>query len=95
MTSENTLVMTRTLPASPARVFAAWTTAETMKQWFCPGEDMTVPVAELDAREGGHYRIVMQNKNGESTYLRIRHTERETRFYLEMGGLRSRHARNH
>jgi uncharacterized protein YndB with AHSA1/START domain len=27
---------------------------------------MTVPVAEVDAREGGSYRIVMQNQDGET-----------------------------
>lgn len=27
---------------------------------------MTIPIAELDLREGGHYRIVMQNEDGET-----------------------------
>ena len=62
----NTLTMTRTLSANPARVFAAWTRAESLKKWFCPGKDMTVPVAEVDLRVGGGYRIVMQNKDGET-----------------------------
>ena len=64
MSAENKLVMTRILPSSPERIFAAWTTADTMKQWFCPSKDMTVPVAEVDAREGGQYRIVMEDKDG-------------------------------
>ena len=67
MSKENTLVMTRIFPASRERVFAAWTREEILKQWFCPGENMTIPVAEADAREGGHYRIVMRNKDG-NTY---------------------------
>jgi len=58
--------MKRTFPASRAKVFEAWTRAEMMKQWFCPGADMTVPVAEVDAREGGSYCIVMKNKDGET-----------------------------
>ena len=66
MTSDNTLVMVRKLPASPARVFAAWTTPAVIKQWFCPGDDMTIPVAEADVREGGAYRIVMENKDGKT-----------------------------
>jgi len=66
MPSDNALVMTRIFPASRARIFAAWTTADIMQQWFCPGKDMTVPVAEIDAREGGNYRIVMQNTDGET-----------------------------
>ena len=67
MSNENTLVMTRIFLASRERVFAAWTREEILKKWFCPGEGMTIPVAEVDAREGGHYRIVMQNKDG-NTY---------------------------
>jgi len=66
MSSASTLVITRVLPASPARVFAAWTDADIMKQWFCPSAEMTVPVAEVDARPGGEYQIVMENKEGET-----------------------------
>jgi len=64
MSAGNTLVLKRTFPASCERVFAMWTTEDLVKKWFCPGEEMTVPVAEVDAREGGSYRIVMQNKDG-------------------------------
>lgn len=60
------LVITRVLPASRERVFAAWTTPELLRKWFCPGDDMDVPVADVDAREGGAYRIVMRNKAGET-----------------------------
>lgn len=66
MSDTHTLVMTRVLPASRAAVFRAWTTTEMLVAWFCPGEEMTVPVAETDPREGGTYRIVMQNKDGET-----------------------------
>ena len=66
MTNDLTLVMTRRIPASAADVFAAWTDPEIMKQWFCPGDDMTVPVAEIDARPGGEFLIVMRNSDGET-----------------------------
>lgn len=66
MNAGNTLVMKRTFPATCERLFAMWTSAELMMKWFCPGQEMTVPVAEVDAREGGTYRIVMQNKDGET-----------------------------
>lgn len=66
MSAANTLAIKRTFPASCERVFRMWTTEELMKQWFCPGKDMTIPVAEVDAREGGSYRIVMQGKDGET-----------------------------
>ena len=60
------LVITRIFAAPRERVFAAWIREEILKTWFCPGNDMTIPVAEVDAREGGDYRIVMRNKDGET-----------------------------
>lgn len=66
MTTGNSLVLRRTFPASRERLFAMWTSADLVKKWFCPGEEMTVPVAEVDAREGGSYRIVMQDKDGKT-----------------------------
>ena len=66
MGSQQRLKITKTFAASQERLFAMWTTGKLMKKWFCPGEDMTIPVAEVDAREGGSYRIVMQNKEGET-----------------------------
>lgn len=66
MSESHRLVITRTFPAPRERVFEAWTDEAIVRQWFCPGKDMTIPVAEVDAREGGRYRIVMQNKDGET-----------------------------
>ena len=60
------LTMKRNFPVSRERLYAMWTTEEFLKQWFCPSEEMTIPVAESDAREGGSYRIVMQNKDGDT-----------------------------
>ena len=64
--SSESLTVKRTFATSQERLFAMWTTGELMQQWFCPGEDMTVPLAEVDARSGGTYRIVMQDKDGET-----------------------------
>ena len=58
-----TLRLRRTFAASPERVFRAWTTPEEMKQWKAPGE-MTTPVAEVDLRVGGKYRIHMRAPDG-------------------------------
>jgi len=66
MSAANTLVIKRNFPAACERVFAMWTKEELVKQWFCPAGDMTIPVAEVDARNGGSYRIVMRNPDGES-----------------------------
>jgi uncharacterized protein YndB with AHSA1/START domain len=66
MTAKPSLTMTRTFPAAVERLYALWTREELLKKWFCPGDDMTIPVAETDPREGGSYRIVMQDKDGQT-----------------------------
>ncbi|MFQ6005712.1 MAG: SRPBCC domain-containing protein [Woeseia sp.] len=60
------LVLTRVLSAPREKVFAAWTEPAMIKQWFCPSEGMTVQVAELDVREGGDYRLVVEDAEGET-----------------------------
>lgn len=65
MNARATLVIKRVLDASPERVYAAWTEPELVRQWFAPG-DLTVPVAELDLRVGGEYRIVMRDGDGKT-----------------------------
>ena len=62
--SETTLVIRRTLPATPDRVFAAWTRPELVRRWFSPGP-MRIDEASLDVRVGGAYRIVMMSPEGE------------------------------
>jgi uncharacterized protein YndB with AHSA1/START domain len=66
MNAGNSLVLRRIFPASCERLFAMWTSGEMMMRWFCPGKEMKVPVAEVDAREGGSYRIVMEDKDGKT-----------------------------
>jgi uncharacterized protein YndB with AHSA1/START domain len=65
MTNKNLVVIKRTLPASAARVFAAWTDAELLKQWMGPGK-VTVSEAEVDLSVGGAYRIVMNDEEGKT-----------------------------
>ena len=66
MAKGNSLVLTRVLPASREKVFAAWTEEAMIKQWFRPSEGVTVPVADLDVREGGAYRLVVQGTEGQT-----------------------------
>ncbi len=53
------LVVERVLPASPAEVYDAWTTPETLRLFMCPGTQTTT-VVEADVRVGGKFRIVMR-----------------------------------
>lgn len=60
-TSSERLVLriTRTLPFPRQRVFDAWTQPGQLKQWFAPSMEMTTPVAEVDLKVGGAYKIGM------------------------------------
>ena len=56
--SERDLSIERVLPASPEAVFAAWSDAESLATWMCPGNVERATV-ESDFRVGGRFRIVM------------------------------------
>lgn len=57
------LTMVRRLRAEPGRVFAAWTSADTLATWFGP-HHTRVEEAEVDARPGGRFRVVLREDNG-------------------------------
>ena len=63
------LVIRRKLAAPRARVYAAWTQPEQMRQWAGPG-DITVPEIESELRIGGSYRMTMQKPDGERLVVR-------------------------
>ena len=60
-----TLILKRVLNATPERAFKAWTSPEHIKQWMRPEPGMTIPLASLDLRVGGKYRIQMKMPDGE------------------------------
>lgn len=68
--SGQTLRLVRLLPATPAEVFAAWTDADSLKAWMCPGLNH-VPTADLDVRVGGHFRIVMRHGDNETVHTGV------------------------
>ena len=55
-----TLTARRILKATPAQVFRAWTEPALLRSWFAVAEGYTTPVAEVDLRIGGRYRLGMQ-----------------------------------
>ena len=57
MSEDTTLHLERVIDAPREAVFAAWTTAAAMEEWYRDGEEHTVRVLELDVRVGGGYRI--------------------------------------
>lgn len=56
------------LAAPPEQVFAACVEPEKLAEWWGPA-GFTSPRVELDAREGGRYRIRMQPPEGEAFHL--------------------------
>ncbi|MEE8536692.1 MAG: SRPBCC domain-containing protein [Acidobacteriota bacterium] len=58
------LQLRRILQASPERVFRAWTEPRELEQWFSATDKHQVRVPELEAREGGRYRIEYRTPEG-------------------------------
>lgn len=63
-----TLHLEKTLTAPPERVFAACVEPGELADWWGPA-GFTSPEVELDAREGGRYRITMQPPEGDAFHL--------------------------
>jgi uncharacterized protein YndB with AHSA1/START domain len=57
------LTLRRTLNAPVAEVFAAFLSANALESWWAPA-GYEVIRAEVDARVGGHYRLVMRPLDG-------------------------------
>jgi uncharacterized protein YndB with AHSA1/START domain len=75
-----TLRLVRTFDASPELVYRAWTDPDVMKKWFAP-QGMSTPIAEVDPKVGGKYRIGMKSADGElyvttGTYREIKPSEK-------------------
>lgn len=57
------LVVRRVMAAPRERVFAAWLDPVSLARWMRPGRTTAV-TAEVDARVGGRFRIVMEHGGG-------------------------------
>ena len=58
------LVLNRSYPVAPEKVWRAWTDPQAVKKWWGPGPGEPVSVAELDVRVGGRFRIVFGGADG-------------------------------
>lgn len=59
----NSLHVHRLVPASPERVFGAWTDQNELQKWWGPA-DVRCLSAEVDLRVGGQYRIANELPDG-------------------------------
>lgn len=57
----HSLKIVRTFDASPEDVYRAWTDPQVIEKWFAPS-DLGTPIAEVDLRIGGAYRIGMKSQ---------------------------------
>jgi len=57
------VVVRRTIAASAEKLFDAWLDPISLSQWMRPGT-VSSTVAQVDARVGGNYEIVMQADSG-------------------------------
>lgn len=57
------MIVTRLFDAPRQLVWDAWSKPEMMRKWWGP-KHFTTPVADLDFRKGGAYRIVMRAPDG-------------------------------
>lgn len=60
-TTATALRLERTFDASREAVFDAWTNPEVLRRWWAAGPDWDTPLAEVDLREGGAYRLTMRD----------------------------------
>lgn len=62
------LKIQRIIPASPDRVFRAWTDPVELKKWWGP-RDVRCLSAEVDLRVGGQYRIANELPDGSVLWI--------------------------
>jgi uncharacterized protein YndB with AHSA1/START domain len=63
-----TLHVRRTFDAPRERVFHAWTDPIVLQEWWGP-PGFTCPLAQVDLRTGGRYRLAMKPPEGDAFYL--------------------------
>ena len=63
-------------------MFDAWTDPDLICKWWAAGEMWSTPLAEVDARAGGRYRLSMKTDTGEvhTVFGEYREVERPERL---------------
>lgn len=62
---ELALELSHRFAAPREKVFDAWTNPDVLKRWWAAGPTWDTPLAEVDARQGGTYRLSMRTDEGE------------------------------
>jgi len=67
--------VTRRFSAPRERVYDAWTNEDVLRRWWAGGPDWETPLAEVDVRVGGEYRLQMRTPEGETHSVHGEYTE--------------------
>jgi uncharacterized protein YndB with AHSA1/START domain len=62
------LRVSRTFNVSRQRLFEVWTSPDKLSQWWGVAEGYKTPIAEVDLRVGGTYRLGMQPPDSEDIH---------------------------
>jgi uncharacterized protein YndB with AHSA1/START domain len=62
------LRLERTFDAPAPAVFDAWTSEEVLRRWWHAEPDWETPLAEVDLRVGGRFRVTMRNPQDGAEY---------------------------
>jgi uncharacterized protein YndB with AHSA1/START domain len=79
---ETMLRVSRRFAAPREKVFDAWTNPDVLRRWWAGSETMETAGAEVDAREGGRYRLSMRDTESDAVhtvvgeYTEVRRPER-------------------
>ncbi len=68
-TPQSTIRLEQIVPVPIEQVFAAWTNPEQMARWYAPTDEFTTPIAEVDLRVGGKYKVGMKHKDREQANI--------------------------
>jgi uncharacterized protein YndB with AHSA1/START domain len=64
-TETTALELTHRFAAPRDEVFDAWTNPDVLRKWWSAADTWSTPLAEVDARPGGRYRLSMKTDEGE------------------------------
>jgi uncharacterized protein YndB with AHSA1/START domain len=78
---ETAIELSHRFAAPREQVFEAWTNPDVLRRWWAAAPTWETPLAEVDAREGGSYRLSMRTDAGEvhtvgGEYTEVRPPER-------------------
>jgi uncharacterized protein YndB with AHSA1/START domain len=68
---EVVLRLSRRFDAPRERVFDAWTNPEVLRRWWAAQPNMDTPIAEVDARPGGRYKLAMRDTDTGETHTLV------------------------